>query len=66
MQYIIVKSDLKSIDFKQLITDSIENIDEILPADFIVQKGLRGFVQLIILKLLAEKMKDSYDKRYFD
>ena len=65
-QYIITTDDLTSCNFNEIISQKIENIDEILPKNTVLKNGQEGFIQLIVLKILSEKMKDSYDKRYFD
>lgn len=61
-QYIIINEAMTSIkDFESSAKESIDNLEEILAMPTNFQKGLRGFVQLIILKILAEKMKEIYD-----
>lgn len=61
-QYIVINEAITSIkDFESAAKESIDNLEEILAAPGNFQKGLRGFVQLIILKILSEKMKEIYD-----
>ena len=61
-QYIIINEAMTSIkDFESSAKESIDNLEEILAMPTNFQKGLRGFVQLIILRILSEKMKEIYD-----
>ncbi len=65
-QFICIASDLQGINFACLAKKNIINMEELVPFNAQFASGQRGFVQLLILKILSEKMKDSYDQRYFD
>lgn len=61
-QYIIFNSKIpKKANLTMLAHDIIENIDEIIQNDFSIPSNFNGIIQLIILKVLSEKMKENYD-----
>ena len=65
-QFLRVYSDLKDIDWQIILRNKIPNLEEVIPHEVQFKPGQRGLVQLLILKILSEKMKDSHDGRYFD
>ena len=65
-QFIRIYSDLDNIDWKVILKDKIPNLDELVPYEVTFQPKQRGLVQLLILKILSEEMKDSYDRRRFN
>ncbi len=61
-QYIIFNSQIpKDAKLTMIAYDIIENIDEIIQNDFNIPSNFNGVIQLIILKVLSEKMKENYD-----
>jgi uridine kinase len=57
-QYVEFTSNLQ-INFQDIALNSIENIKEILAQDAKWASGYEGFIQLISLKMISEKLKDN-------
>lgn len=57
-QYIILNSQPEKDVVMNIAKDLIPNMDEIAAEDIVWQDGYRGFVQLIILMVLSEKMRE--------
>ena len=62
-QIITINKDIE-IQWEKISYETIENLYEIVPFGLELNKGLRGFIQLIILKAISEKMKEKDDKSY--
>lgn len=46
-------------DFKELTLDVIENVNELISTDVKFDNGYDGFIQLLSLKMISEKLKDG-------
>lgn len=57
-QYIELLSIPKN-DFKELALDIIENVNELISTDVKFDNGYDGFIQLLSLKMISEKLKDG-------
>lgn len=57
-QYVELISIPKN-DFKELTLDIIENVNELISADAEFDRGYDGFIQLLALKMISEKLKDG-------
>ncbi|MCT7433176.1 hypothetical protein N5T66_07740 [Aliarcobacter cryaerophilus] len=57
-QYIELLSIPKN-DFKELALDVIENLNELISTDVKFDIGYDGFIQLLALKMISEKLKDG-------
>ncbi len=57
-QYIELKS-IPQVDFENIAIDTIDNINEIITQDAKWDKGYDGFIQLISLKMISEKLKED-------
>lgn len=57
-QYIELKTAPK-IDFENIAIDTIDNINEIITPNAKWDKGYDGFIQLISLKMISEKLKEE-------
>ena len=57
-QYIELLSIPKN-DFKELALDIIENVNELISTDAEFDVGYDGFIQLLSLKMISEKLKDG-------
>jgi len=56
-QYIILEKE-PSVDFKDISIDIIENINEIISIQPIWKDGYEGFIQIISIKIISEKLKE--------
>jgi uridine kinase len=57
-QYIDFKS-IPDLNFKSIAIRKIDNINELLSSDSIWKNGYDGLIQLIILKMISEKLKNN-------
>ncbi|WP_322923928.1 hypothetical protein [Paenibacillus campi] len=58
-QYIIVDQEQKNVDFKLISNKIIQNREEIIFDDSIWHSNYRGVVQLLILLMISEKLKEE-------
>ena len=65
-QEIIIYSNLEQFNWDQIAKEKITNVEEIVATDCCFESGQRGFIQFLTLRILSEKMKEAYDKRYFN
>lgn len=65
-QEIIIYSDLEQFNWEQIAKEKITNVEEIVATDCCFESGQRGFIQFLTLRILSEKMKEAYDKGYFN
>lgn len=56
-QYIILEKE-PSVNFKRIAIDVIENIHEIVSVEPIWKSGYEGFIQIISIKMISEKLKE--------
>jgi len=56
-QFLILK-EIPKLNYKNLALDTIINIDEIISEEIKWQDGYNGFIQLILLRMISEKLKD--------
>ena len=56
-QFLILK-EIPKLNYKNLALDTIINIDEIISEEIKWQDGYDGFIQLILLRMISEKLKD--------
>ena len=59
MQYLIVYDNCSKNDLQNLINNDIANYNEFIADSFNIHSGLRGIVQVVILKMIVEKMKEK-------
>ena len=57
-QFIILKEE-PSVNFAEISLDIIENISEIISSRPIWKSGYQGFIQLISIKMISEKLKEE-------
>jgi len=57
-QYIVLRS-MPKIEFKDIAIDTIENINEIVDINVRWHTGYDGFIQLLLLKMISEKLKEE-------
>ena len=60
-QYILLKS-IPSINFEIIARETIENIEELISNKIEFASGYYGFLQLILLKMISEKLKEESAK----
>lgn len=51
--------EIPNIDYEKIATDTIDNIKEIVVLDAKWSKGYDGLIQLILLKMISEKLKED-------
>ncbi len=60
-QYILLKS-IPSVNFEIIARETIENIEELISNKIEFASGYYGFLQLILLKMISEKLKEESAK----
>ncbi|SCW85552.1 Uridine kinase [Paenibacillus tianmuensis] len=61
MHYIIIDENRPSINFKLMADQLIKNKEEIIHSDSKWSTGFHGLVQLVVLIMISEKMKEIVD-----
>jgi len=59
-QYIELKT-IPEVDFENIAIDTIDNINEIITPTAKWDNGYVGFIQLIFLKMISEKLKEDHE-----
>jgi uridine kinase len=57
-QYVLLK-EAPEVDFEAIAINTIENINEIIQPEIIWNNGYDGFIELIFLKMISEKLKED-------
>ena len=57
-QFIEIK-EIPEVNFENIMINTIVNADEIISTKIIWKSGYEGFIQLILLKMISEKLKEK-------
>ena len=57
-QFIEIK-EIPKVNFENIMINTIVNADEIISTKIIWKSGYEGFIQLILLKMISEKLKEK-------